>query len=623
MQVVADNDTPLFSTNKIDMVAITRGLSTNASEERLLYSIEWKPQLSMLSSEQLGQLFGSEHPPSTNEEALSAFRCKLNPVLRCILRKTYRELSWRNFDQVPKHLQKYIEWMEEYIELDLAIEANEEPSDEEVEAELEALEGIIPSWKLLIVVAHNFKAILSGEIDIFQLTFDTGLVRKFHEWVFRNPDESQLRYLLELISHENPSLCIMEIGAGTGAWSDVLLSTLQDFETRSGRSSFSHYTYTDISPRFFKKATGRFAEYTSRMGFRALNIEKDAAEQGFELHSYDVVVAGNVLHATADLPGAIQNVRKLLKPGGILMLSELTVPNDVAMNMTFGLFPGWWNFTDPWRDHVPIMEELRWHEILKSNGFSGVDLILKDYENKNCHLTSVMLSRAELPAPVIPNHEVILVVDPRSIYQTSVAKVLGAKLRASAAYRTTTISLHQAQSICLNDDDIVISLVELGDPLFSTLSSDIFHALKQLIKGTKNLLWVTLTDMSDPTYAFHHLTTGLFRCIRLEAIEKHIVQLEVEARHDPHLCIGFISKVFAASFESGSPEFQYCVRKGLLTTGRLIEEISLDREMRSLIYPQTSKRNTGRIIITPKPEDIVPVSQSLFLDEQIEVAGRI
>ncbi|XXH03794.1 hypothetical protein Hte_010200 [Hypoxylon texense] len=586
IQVVADDDCPLFTINKIDMAAIAGGVSANVAEERLLYNIEWKPQLSMVSPEQLGILLGSQNPPSTDEEALGTFRCKLNPVLRCILRKTYRELSWRNMDRVPKHLRKYVEWMEQYIELDLAIEANEEPSDEEVEAELQALEGIIPSWELILVVARNLKAILSGEIDIFQLTFDTGLAKKFYDWVFGNPDDSQFRYLLELISHENPSIRILEVGAGTGAWSDLLLSTLQEFETRSGRSSFSHYTYTDISPGFFDKAMEKFAKYTSRMDFRALNIEREPAEQGFELHSYDVVVAGNVLHATADLPRAIGNVRKLLKPGGRLILSELTVPNDVAMNMTFGLFPGWWNFTDPWRDHVPIIEESRWHEILKCNGFSGVDLVLKDYKNKDCHLTSVMLSRAELPAPVIPNREVVFVVDPQSTYQTSVAKVFGAKLRGSAAYRTTTMSLHGTQSICLGDDDIVISLVELGDPLFSTLSSDTFHALKQLIKSAKNLLWVTLTDISDPTYPFHHLTTGLFRCMRLEAIEKHIVQLEVEARYDAHLCIGFISKVFAASFESGSPELQYCVRKGLLTTGRLIEEISLDQEMRSLIHPQ-------------------------------------
>ena len=48
-----------------------------------------------------------------------------------------------------------------------------------------------------------------------------------------------------------------------------------------------------------------------------LDIERDPAEQGFELGGYDIVIAANVLHATADMHQTMTHVGRLLAPGGI------------------------------------------------------------------------------------------------------------------------------------------------------------------------------------------------------------------------------------------------------------------------------------------------------------------
>ena len=57
-----------------------------------------------------------------------------------------------------------------------------------------------------------------------------------------------------------------------------------------------------------------------------LDIERDPAQQGFAGRRFDVVLAANVLHATADLREVLNHVRELLVPGGLLILAEVTRP---------------------------------------------------------------------------------------------------------------------------------------------------------------------------------------------------------------------------------------------------------------------------------------------------------
>ena len=76
-----------------------------------------------------------------------------------------------------------------------------------------------------------------------------------------------------------------------------------------------------------------------------LDIERDPASQGFESAAYDIVIAANAIHATADLRQSIQNVRNLLAPGGLLLLLEGVAP-ERWVDLSFGLTDGWWRFSD-------------------------------------------------------------------------------------------------------------------------------------------------------------------------------------------------------------------------------------------------------------------------------------
>ena len=60
------------------------------------------------------------------------------------------------------------------------------------------------------------------------------------------------------------------------------------------------------------------------MDFKKLDIEVNPLEQGFTSGAYDLIVAASCLHATKNLNTTMSHVRKLLKPGGTLLLIEAT-----------------------------------------------------------------------------------------------------------------------------------------------------------------------------------------------------------------------------------------------------------------------------------------------------------
>lgn len=124
---------------------------------------------------------------------------------------------------------------------------------------------------------------------------------------------------LRLLRHRTPALRVLEVGAGTGGTTEVVLAGLRDTD------AFFSYTYTDISAGFFSDAKERFKSHAAQMIFKTLDLTKDPVSQGFDPGSYDLVVAANVVHAMPHLCVALANLRKLLRPNGRLLLQELSM----------------------------------------------------------------------------------------------------------------------------------------------------------------------------------------------------------------------------------------------------------------------------------------------------------
>lgn len=71
-------------------------------------------------------------------------------------------------------------------------------------------------------------------------------------------------------------------------------------------------------------------------------MELDPVQQGYKSCSYDLIVAANVVHATRFIENTLKSIKRLLKPGGIVVLIEITV-NTSGASLIFGTLPGWWN----------------------------------------------------------------------------------------------------------------------------------------------------------------------------------------------------------------------------------------------------------------------------------------
>lgn len=76
---------------------------------------------------------------------------------------------------------------------------------------------------------------------------------------------------------------------------------------------------------------------------------------------------------------------------------EPIAPKDVITNFGFGLVPGWWRCIEEWRSMCPAITEAEWDAFFKENGFSGNDLVLRDYKSDRCHVFSVIVATAQKP----------------------------------------------------------------------------------------------------------------------------------------------------------------------------------------------------------------------------------
>ena len=157
-------------------------------------------------------------------------------------------------------------------------------------------------------------------------------------------------------------LRVLEIGAGTGGTTAPLLQVLPHDRTT--------YLYTDVSDIFLDFAAGRFAS-TPFLGTALFDLEKDPEEQGYEAGSYDIVVAANVIHAARDIRMAVERAKRLLAPGGMLLLVEST-GHHPWHDITTGLIEGWQHFEDDLRTDNPLLLPDQWNALLTEAGYEDV-----------------------------------------------------------------------------------------------------------------------------------------------------------------------------------------------------------------------------------------------------------
>lgn len=203
---------------------------------------------------------------------------------------------------------------------------------------LQAVESLSDHGKLVCAMGKSLLAIFRGEVEPLSIMLKDGLLERFYQSnILLSQTYTQCTRWIKVFGHQKPQMRIIEIGAGTGSATVHILNALSSDDLATPR--FASLDYTDISPGFFERAKEKFERWGGLINYRRLDIANDPVEQGFEPGSYDLVIASEVLHATAHMDRTMRNVRTLVKPGGKVVIIETTLLT-MFHNIVFGTLPG-------------------------------------------------------------------------------------------------------------------------------------------------------------------------------------------------------------------------------------------------------------------------------------------
>ena len=189
---------------------------------------------------------------------------------------------------------------------------------------------------------------------------------------------------------ERRAIRVLEVGAGTGSLTAKILDVFPTDRTE--------YVFTDNGPLFLQTAQEKFGENYPWVEYKMFDCEKDPEHQ-VGLHKYDIVLASNVVHATADLKETLKNLQRCLAPDGLLMFLEVTW-RRAALDNVFGLLGGWWRFKDrDLREHSALLSRKQWEGLLTFCNYREVTSFISSHDEKEDQ-QACLVARAPHPVEI-------------------------------------------------------------------------------------------------------------------------------------------------------------------------------------------------------------------------------
>ncbi|RGP76705.1 polyketide synthase [Fusarium longipes] len=486
-------------------------------------------------------------------------------------------------DNLAPHLQSYHAWLLEQAELlnERLVARHKQNGFATVhDAILKVVvnSGISQTVDASIVsqLAVNMARIFRGEVEALAVWLENDLLYRFYEEsIFTTSMNQKLRSVAELLAHKNPNMKVLEIGAGTGGATTELLN---GFSKAGGPNAYQSFTFTDISAGFFDKAKKKFGAW-DRMDYKTLDIEKDISEQGFGSEKYDLVVAANVLHATADLPFAMKNIRSLLRDDGYLLVGELS-EDLTSANFLWGPLTGWWlRPRSPGRSG-PGLSMDEWRDELAEDFDNVVEIEARreDASTDQISSTIVMIARAKPadytpPQPLSDQRVHVVGVSDSSSAQD---KIEG---RLSIRGITTTSSMLEDLASRQWTGEWLIIIDEDEGSFLSSLDSQQLDALKSWLTQPIKCIWVTNKVYLNPQNTTGGLVTGFARTLRGENSQLELYTLDLSTDGDD--AANIICHVLERAYYShGDPisrlDYEVAEKDGQLWTCRLVKDSGLE-----------------------------------------------
>ena len=382
-------------------------------------------------------------------------------------------------------------------------------------------------------IGKHMPAVIRGETTILEhLTKDNLLNDYYGEALGISYYTEYLARIVGQLVHRYPHLQILEVGAGTGGATKRIIKNI-------GRS-FSSYTFTDISNGFFENAQQLFKDCENKMVFKVLDLEKDIKLQGFTEDSYDVVIASFVLHATTNLDQTLTNVRRLLKPGGFLLMLEVTNLDQARLGFIFGSLPGWWLGADDGRSLSPCITNAEWDVILRRTGFSGVQSVTPDLDPLPFPASALVSQAVDprfdfirnplakssevfRPGPAIPN---FVILGGNTAKTSTISNRVSRLLHdyCTSIFRISSLEHLEADSIPAGAT--ILNLLDLDSPVFKDMIASSLAGIKLLFENSKNILWITQGCRADNPYQNQSLGFGRSMLVEMPHIRSQFLDID-------------------------------------------------------------------------------------------------
>ncbi|KAF2202553.1 hypothetical protein GQ43DRAFT_470778 [Delitschia confertaspora ATCC 74209] len=556
--------------------------------QRLVYQIAWKPDPALASDRQIRQIMeesvASSKTVAFEEEDLQEL------IAYHYVGLALESLSHGEVERMPLHLKKYMAWAkhifneEKYKRLlglfpDFANPLTREEFEKVQGKYSSAVEFHVETGKMLL-------PILRGEVDALDLLFKSGLVERYYANDMFATNYQKLAAYIDLLALKNPQLAILEVGAGTGGATKPIMKVLSSDNPETRIWRFKEYMYTDVSPVFFERAKDMFRSHVCLMKFEVLDIEKDVLSQGFGA-KYDVVICSGVLHISAEMEAVLRNVRQLLKPGGKLVQFEPSNPETCRAGFTFGLLKDWWVSKEVHRHYSPLISDEQWDKTLIASGFSGADVCIPSFPEKEHQTHSIFISTRTEPKDKPMNEDDVslpltLVVNEHNQTQLEVARAL----ELCIGHRFTSCATSTFSQLCTNgtsESAWYIFLAELEEPFLRHIKDTDWKVLKCIMDTAKHIIWVTRGGGQRPSNPDMSIVTGFGRSMITEKLGLDFMELALEANstvsHISERVQQVINQRHTPSSEIREPE--YSEENGFLNISRLVPADSINKKLHS------------------------------------------
>ncbi|KAL4947728.1 hypothetical protein BDW69DRAFT_189927 [Aspergillus filifer] len=578
----------------------SNGAFGQARELRLLSSVIWQPDLSLLTNQQLGRLCEvarAGHDDNDSDDANWHLNLLIQYYVRFALQHAPPAVGFSavlpggiagmlqpilaSLEEMNPHMPVEVRKKQSYIQ--------ESPRFRQaLEDKLSAVNSVAKFYISLgqrlmrRLVSENERQNIAPQLQV-EASVEAPVEGHglFMELLQEQLNSSQilkpLKIFMDLLVHKSPLLKLMHIGwkgdSDPGRFARMLSGSTH------GTWPWVRYDYVGLSEEGFVQADPAF---TDRFG----DINKTPHDLG--RHQYDLVIATQLLYMTPNPEETLNRIREFLKPttrGGYLVLHGISLTHHPRAGLAAILGSEWLSS----HGNSPYCAESELNRMLVRSGFTGIDVLIPDTVDPRFRETSTVIARTmieQIGHSLSANDQcIVIIIDGKSNTQQAFARRLVSAIarECDMEMQVCISSLSVAVTTGTLKGKFCLSLLDYHRPFFTTLTPSEFELLKQALFMAGGFLWVS-GGVGNPQLPEFHLVDGLARSLRSENSMLRFVRLAIancDSKSEAYVITVLREVITSPSLDE--MELEYEELDGVLQIGRVVQSQHMNRVIRDQI----------------------------------------